>query len=504
MFLNDILSKKLKENDQRNFNAKLDQLKDHIESVSQQNVSENMADFFANKAKELYPTATIRKDGETLQEPPKREVPKVEPAPVDIEKLKTVLVNLEKKYRELGGDSWQYADRMMPRDYEAQAIGKEINRLKGVIARNSDVAEGSLNEFAPTFGGDDDENIVDTIMSYIQQNYPKAVKQFGDMTVYEVINDRASMGYYRPEEIKNKDLDDLATDVIAVLKDEYDDEGLDEGSEAGAYYYEELAQKVFGENPQLNSSGSASEVLDAAYTIARNDLGDRRARALFTYDEDFPGDLVTAYAHLQKQGVAEGEPAGGWRVTWLEAGQKCTTGLLLKPGAVEIAGKLQKKPGATDVKVVPYNPRSTEVAEGSNNIGGTIKALYQQIYNQGDDALEYLNTSAPLFAQFWDQYEGDLDSIIAEVSPKNLIRIAKELKAVAGHQGVAEGRPSNYKPPKEADYGDDYQDMVQRVADQEKAKQAKKQQQQKKTTNEDISDIIDSRLMRMRRAGYDL
>ena len=89
---------------------------------------------------------------------------------------------------------------------------------------------------------------------------------------------------------------------------------LFENAEFGTYYCEQLAKKVFGENPELNSSGSASEVLDAAYTIARNDLGDRRARALFTYDEDFPGDLVTAYAYLQKQGVAEnfddGEPEG--------------------------------------------------------------------------------------------------------------------------------------------------------------------------------------------------
>ena len=81
---------------------------------------------------------------------------------------------------------------------------------------------------------------------------------------------------------------------------------LFENAEFGTYYCEQLAKKVFEENPELNSSGSASEVLNAAYTIARNDLGDLRARALFTYDEDFPGDLVTAYAYLQKQGVAEG------------------------------------------------------------------------------------------------------------------------------------------------------------------------------------------------------
>jgi len=83
------------------------------------------------------------------------------------------------------------------------------------------------------------------------------------------------------------------------------------------------------------------------------------------------------------------------------------------------------------------------MAEGSENIGNTIRQLYQQIYDQGDDALEYLNTSAPLFSQYWDQYEGDLDSIIAEVSPKNLIRIEQELKQVAGHEGMTEGAKSH-------------------------------------------------------------
>lgn len=72
-----------------------------------------------------------------------------------------------------------------------------------------------------------------------------------------------------------------------------------------------------------------------------------------------------------------------------------------------------------------------------------IRKYYEQIYEMGDDALDYLNDRAPLFAQFWDQYEGDLDSIIWELSPKNLQRIALELKRVAaelqaGEQGVAE------------------------------------------------------------------
>jgi len=85
----------------------------------------------------------------------------------------------------------------------------------------------------------------------------------------------------------------------------------------------------------------------------------------------------------------------------------------------------------------------THIMESIGSVGDTIRALYQQIYDQGDDALEYLNTQAPLFAQYWDQYEGDIESIIAELSPKNLIRIAQELKQVAGAEGLMEFAPGN-------------------------------------------------------------
>ena len=73
-------------------------------------------------------------------------------------------------------------------------------------------------------------------------------------------------------------------------------------------YAEELAYQIFKAAPELDSTGSADEVLGAAYTIARDDLGDFRARMLFTRSEDFPGDLVSAYAHLQRQGVTEADP----------------------------------------------------------------------------------------------------------------------------------------------------------------------------------------------------
>ena len=74
-----------------------------------------------------------------------------------------------------------------------------------------------------------------------------------------------------------------------------------EGAEFGAYYNEQLAQKVFDENPNISTSGRAEELLSAGFKIAVLDLGKKQAQGLFGYDEDFPSDFVSSYSHLQKQ-----------------------------------------------------------------------------------------------------------------------------------------------------------------------------------------------------------
>jgi len=51
-------------------------------------------------------------------------------ASVDVAALKQELAAAQAKYQRLGGDSYQYADRMMPQDYEAQALHKQINSLQ--------------------------------------------------------------------------------------------------------------------------------------------------------------------------------------------------------------------------------------------------------------------------------------------------------------------------------------------------------------------------------------
>ena len=49
--------------------------------------------------------------------------------PVDVAALKQQLDAKQTEFERLGGMSYQYADRMMPQDYQAQQVHREINSL---------------------------------------------------------------------------------------------------------------------------------------------------------------------------------------------------------------------------------------------------------------------------------------------------------------------------------------------------------------------------------------
>ena len=51
-------------------------------------------------------------------------------APVDVAALKQELAAKQAEFERLGGMSYQYADRMMPQDYQAQQVHREINSLE--------------------------------------------------------------------------------------------------------------------------------------------------------------------------------------------------------------------------------------------------------------------------------------------------------------------------------------------------------------------------------------
>ena len=76
-------------------------------------------------------------------------------------------------------------------------------------------------------------------------------------------------------------------------------------------YAEQLAQELYTQNPNFDLSGRAEALFQAAWPLAVRDLGMTRARWEFGYDEDFPGDLSSAYAHLQRSASTNLTETGG-------------------------------------------------------------------------------------------------------------------------------------------------------------------------------------------------
>jgi hypothetical protein len=78
-----------------------------------------------------------------------------------------------------------------------------------------------------------------------------------------------------------------------------------------AYSYEEIAQQVHDENPDLPTSGRGDEFFNAAFPYIVQLFGSKkRANYMLNYDEDFPSDLISAYADLQRQAKDVGEATG--------------------------------------------------------------------------------------------------------------------------------------------------------------------------------------------------
>ena len=65
-------------------------------------------------------------------------------------------------------------------------------------------------------------------------------------------------------------------------------------------YAERVAQRLYELDPTLDATGPAGAVLDAAWPLVVRDCGVKSAQWSFWYDEDFPSEVVTAYAARQR------------------------------------------------------------------------------------------------------------------------------------------------------------------------------------------------------------
>ena len=240
------------------------------------------------------------------------------------------------------------------------------------------------------------------------------------------------------------------------------------------------------------------------------------------------------HKHMEEQGVAEEAGTKGFRVTWSEAGSdKHTSGLLLKHHAIEHAKMLKNKPGTSNVKIVPYsNVKQQGVAEGLTD---TIKKGAKKAWDYATE---------PVDAPNMDTYKKHRAKNIADIRKKK----AKEQGVAEGHadqqrkifkkngkpvgevgidresspgngqwymtcygvvsyggydsyeeavaelkhclkQGVAEAK-DDYVPPKEADYGPEYQAMVRRVGQKARAQEKARQQPPKTPVRESRRELL--------------
>jgi hypothetical protein len=84
--------------------------------------------------------------------------------------------------------------------------------------------------------------------------------------------------------------------------------------------------------------------------------------------------------------------------------------------------------------------RATGIMEQAVNpmrkqAGQMIDKYFGQIYDYGDSGLDYLDNHAPTWYNLSDQYNGDIDVIIATAPANLLAKAAQELKKVAGDLG---------------------------------------------------------------------
>jgi hypothetical protein len=85
-------------------------------------------------------------------------------------------------------------------------------------------------------------------------------------------------------------------------------QAVSEGVLAEGYSYEEISQKVYAEHPDLPTNGRGDEFFSAAWPYIVELAGNtKRANYMLNYDEDFPSDLISAYADLQRQNQATAE-----------------------------------------------------------------------------------------------------------------------------------------------------------------------------------------------------
>jgi hypothetical protein len=356
----------------------------------------------------------------------------------------------------------------------------------------STMNEGSLNEFAPGGGGDDD--IGDDPYKYPEpKRYGRSVNFFGQFEAdhfdREDMNDATGefKGYWNY---------DGKPKQIAYFK--FDDPARTGGDDSGmGWYYE----------PQSDSRSdnvSAEPAVDRSDERKQQELGMIRA-FLKSGNRPSPGSQI--YQLMKKHGIEEGQDnpygyevgqtvklqdgsqgqvldifddsievllVGGRTVTvdfrdaQVISEQGMAEGLskrdqqdvdAIRAAIARLEAQLNHPNADRDAiqqsiahekkRLALYGQGVAEAIDPNRNKAQRmIYKYFGQIYDYGDDdGLNYLDKQGDLWNQLMDKYNGEIEDIVAREPTAVLIKAAQELKGIAGdmkyeldEQGVAEGR----------------------------------------------------------------
>ena len=159
------------------------------------------------------------------------------------------------------------------------------------------------SEYAP-FDDDsgDDKVVFDKALRFLDGEVPE-----DDIESYaEELADRFHGGTYDDDE--GGETDDNYALASAGFGSDEDYESINNEGES-KYTDVSIAQDVYAENPDLDSE---DDILNAAFPHVVKMMGGNKKRAnyLFNYDEDFPGEMISAYKWLQRQEHDVGEATG--------------------------------------------------------------------------------------------------------------------------------------------------------------------------------------------------
>jgi hypothetical protein len=360
-----------------------------------------------------------------------------------------------------------------------------------------DLSEGSLNEFAPGQGGGGGNYFQALASAWYNGTFNSKSLQKG-IKSQEDVERLLQRGIICPDGVKRKfGIDYNASfDGVVISSDDYyeyaDHDNTDSrtGKPFGPYDYMEFSDDELDEG--------VAEGLNE-FAIDKNNDGDGRSKLIGSIMQLLQsGKKVDFYVPGIRGHVVGSGGNGDWLTLkrWNKPHSKINYSLpldssddnrfvlkMIKPdyyqvvekqdlnqGVAEMDGDGAGRDGSNRKRIGSYGTRDREVTGPDVHLGPDSQVTGKQFTKTAQDLL--------------NKAYGDET---AELARKAII-----------NKKVHEAR-GDYKPPKEADYGDDYQDMVKRVAAQEKRKQQQPQPQKKVSEDDHIASPASRELIRVAR-----